>query len=87
MKVEFKKSFLKDVKRLSAANKKHVSKVIENVKAAKSLRDIDHLTQLTPHYYRIRGGSVRIGIYHDNGIVYFTVVGNRGDIYKRFPPK
>ncbi|MFT4205067.1 MAG: hypothetical protein QM610_14275 [Chitinophagaceae bacterium] len=38
-------------------------------------------------YYRIRIGEWRIGIYYKNPNIVFLLILQRGQIYKKFPPK
>ncbi|MBL7766159.1 MAG: type II toxin-antitoxin system RelE/ParE family toxin [Chitinophagaceae bacterium] len=88
MKIEFKKSFLKE---LSKLNQKHLKvsiiECIEQVESAESISKIKNLKKLKGYnnYYRLRVGDYRIGIKVENEIIYFVVFEHRKDIYKGFP--
>ena len=60
---------------------------IENVKRAKSLREIAGIKKLqgVKNHYRIRIGDYRIGIIEEGGEVFFIRFLNRKDIYRYFP--
>ena len=88
MKVDFKKSFLKEVKNL---RNKHLHDLIVEciiqVESALSLHEIKNLKKLTGYdvYYRIRIGNYRIGLKIENDLVYFVIIEHRKDIYRKFP--
>ena len=88
MKLEIKKSFLKDIKKI---NDKKLLDEIKNlfniIPQAKSLQDIPNLKKMQGYktYYRIRVGKYRIGIEYVNGNVYFIRLLHRKEIYKFFP--
>lgn len=86
--VVFKKSFLKEIKKIK--NKKLSDAIfdsITNVENADSISEIKNLKHLTGfrEYYRIRIGDYRIGLKIENDSVYFVTVEHRKDIYKGFP--
>jgi len=86
--VVFKKSFLKEIKKIK--NKKLNDAIfdsITNVENAYSISEIKNLKPLTgfKEYYRIRIGDYRIGLKIENDSVYFVTVDHRKDIYKAFP--
>lgn len=88
MKVEFKKSFLKELKKLKNKSLQNsVADCIIQVESAANIQSIKNLKKLTGYdvYYRIRVGDYRIGIKVENEVVYFVVVEHRKDIYKEFP--
>ena len=66
---------------------KRIEKVILDVENATSLSQIKNLKKLKGQtkYYRIRLGDYRIGLYIEDQVIEFTTIGNRKDIYKRFP--
>lgn len=88
MKVEFKKSFLKELKKLNNKNIKHsIEDCIIQVESADNLSQIKNFKKLSGYdiYYRIRVGDYRIGIKVEDNVVYFVVFEHRKDIYKGFP--
>jgi mRNA interferase RelE/StbE len=88
MKVEFKKSFFSELRKLNNKGLKGaIANCIIQVEAAKNLNQIRNLKKLTGYdvYYRIRIGDYRIGVKIEKGTVYFVVFEHRKDIYKGFP--
>jgi mRNA interferase RelE/StbE len=88
MELEFRESFLKDVKRIKeTAVKKKITAVISNSRKARSLHDVKDVKKLegSHDYYRIRIGDYRIGIkLQNNKLIYMRCL-NRKDIYRYFP--
>jgi len=65
MKVEFKKSFLKELKKLKNKSlKSSISDCIVQVESAENLAHIKNLKKLIGYdvYYRIRVGDYRLGV-------------------------
>ncbi len=88
MKVEFKKSFLKELKKLRNKHlKDSIVGCITQAESAQNVSQIKNLKKLSGYdvYFRIRVGDYRIGIKIDHEIVYFVVFEHRKDIYKGFP--
>jgi len=88
MKIEFKKSFLKELKKLKNKSlKANVAECILQVESAKNLSQIKNLKKLTGYdvYYRIRVGDYRIGIKIEKDVVFFVVFEHRKSIYQGFP--
>ncbi len=88
MKVDFKKSFLKELKRLN--NKKlkdSIYESIRDVESAETSSQIKNIQKLKGYdvYFRIRVGDYRIGVKIEDDLVYFVVFEHRKDIYKGFP--
>ena len=88
MKVDFKKSFTKDLKRVK--NKglmKQVKETIERVEQAQTLQGIENIKKLRgdDRYYRIRVGDYRIGLVLEGDTLIFVRFLPRKDIYKYFP--
>ena len=88
MTVEFKGSFLKDLRKIKdAAVRSRVAAVIVAVEAAESLQEIAAGKKLQggDNYYRIRVGDFRLGLsVEDDGVKIVRFL-SRGDIYKHFP--
>jgi mRNA interferase RelE/StbE len=89
MNFEFKKSFLKDLKKRSkdAGLRSRVQEIIQEVEKADSIHDISDIKKLKAegNFYRIRFGDYRVGIIVEDNIVFFVRVLHRSDIYKYFP--
>ena len=88
MKVEFKKSFLKELKKLKNKSLKNsIADCIIQVESAENITGIKNLKKLTGYeiHYRIRVGDYRIGIKIEKEVVYFVVCEHRKGVYRRFP--
>lgn len=88
MKVVFKKSFLKEIKKIKNQKLKDaIFEAITNVELVDSISEIKNIKNLTgfKDYYRIRIGDYRIGIKFENSAIYFVTVEHRKDVYKGFP--
>lgn len=88
MKVEFKKSFLKELRKLkNKPLQNSIHKCIIQVELAESITEIKNVKKLAGFdvYYRIRVGDYRIGVKLENDLVTFVVFEHRKDIYKTFP--
>lgn len=88
MKVSFKKSFLKELKKLKDKHlKDSVAACILQVESVSSVQKIKNIKKLAgyDHYYRIRVGDYRIGLKIEDDLIFFVVIEHRKDIYKMFP--
>ncbi len=88
MKVEFKSSFAKDLKKAKDKDlKTRVKQVVELVEKAKSLQEIKDVKKLKggDRYYRIRIGDYRVGLTLEGDTVTFVRFLHRKDIYRYFP--
>ena len=88
MELEFRDSFLKDVKHIKEKRvKKKIAGVVTDARAASSLSDIRNLKKMegSEYYYRIRIGDYRIGIKLQDKILVFLRCLHRKDIYRYFP--
>jgi mRNA interferase RelE/StbE len=88
MKTDFKKSFLKDLQKLTNQKlKSNILQTILQVEESGSIGEIRNLKKLAGFdaYYRIRVNDYRIGLKIENDTVYFVVFEHRKDIYKTFP--
>jgi mRNA interferase RelE/StbE len=88
MKVEIKKSFLKDIKKqknnqLELSIKKFINQVLE----AENLLEISNIKKLSGYqkFYRVRLGDYRLGLFVENETLYFVRCLHRKEIYKFFP--
>jgi mRNA interferase RelE/StbE len=88
VKVEFRNSFAKDLKRVQDKGMlSRVREVIEAVEKGYSLIDFPNLKKLKGggNHFRIRVGDYRIGLTVENDTVTFIRFLNRKEIYKYFP--
>jgi mRNA interferase RelE/StbE len=88
MKIDFKKSFLKELKKLKNKSLKNaIQECIFQVESAEDLTQIKNIKKLSGYdfYYRIRVGDYRIGVKIENKTVFFVVFEHRKNVYKEFP--
>jgi mRNA interferase RelE/StbE len=88
VKVEFRKSFTKDLKSVTdKALLSRIKEVIEAVERAGSLDELSNLKKLKGggNHFRLRVGDYRLGIALENDTTIFVRFLNRKDIYKFFP--
>ena len=88
MKVEFRASFVKDLRHIK--NKELLSRIkqtIELVEKAQSQQDIASLKRLKGgnNYYRIRVGEYRLGLIIEGDTATLVRCLNRKEIYRFFP--
>ncbi len=88
MKLEFRETFLKDLRGIKDATvKKKVAILISDAENATSLLDLKNVKKLegSISYYRIRIGDYRIGVKVQEKMLIFMRCLNRKDIYRHFP--
>lgn len=88
MKVDFRKSFLRDLKRVKDTTiRNRMRETIQSVEQAQSLQEISDLKKLRygDRYYRIRIGDYRLGLALDHDTLVFVRFLHRKDLYKYFP--
>ena len=88
MKTAFRESFDSDLSVITdAALFRRISKIIEQVEAARTFQQIPNLKRLeaSGKYYRIRLGEYRLGFVFENGAVTFVRCLHRKEIYRYFP--
>ncbi len=88
MKIDFKKSFSRDLKKINDKNiLKKVKEVIDTIENSPNLIELKNVKQLTSggKYYRIRIGDYRIGIKLENEVLVFVRFLHRREIYRYFP--
>lgn len=88
MKTTFRRSFLRDLKKIK--DRRTLDKIqyaIEDVERAESLRVLVNIKKMsgTSQFYRIRVGDYRIGLVVEKEVVEFVRVLHRGEIYRYFP--
>ena len=88
MKVEFKSSFARDLKRIRGKIlKDQIKEVIEQVEQAQGLDQIVNIKKLagSDNYYRIKLANYRIGLILKDDSIIFVRFLHRKDIYRYFP--
>jgi mRNA interferase RelE/StbE len=88
MKTAFRKSFLRDLRKIKSDDLLDaIREVIVQVEAAAELQQIANLKKMSSStgFYRIRIGDYRIGIAVEGDRVEFVRCLNRRDLYRYFP--
>ena len=88
MKVEFLKSFSKDLDSVNSKSaKQSLVRLIESLEKVEDLKDIPNLKKLKgfKNAYRVRVGDYRLGLFQEGSIVQLVRYLHRKDIYKYFP--
>ena len=88
MNVEFKKSFLKDLERVTdKALRERVKQVIKRIEKAQTLHEVENIRKprSSGQYYRIRIGDYRLGLALQGQTVTFVRFLHRKDVYRYFP--
>jgi len=88
LKVEFRKSFLKDLEVVAHKNlRRRIKQTIERVEQARSLHEVQGIKKLRggEGYYRIRLGDYRLGLVLRADTVIFVRFLHRKDVYRYFP--
>jgi mRNA interferase RelE/StbE len=86
--VTFKKSFLKDLKKIK--NKfllQQAKEVIEKIELANALSEVGNVKKVrgSKSYYRVRIGDYRMGLRVEGKTITFVRFLHRKDIYRYFP--
>ncbi len=88
MKVEFRRSFTKDLKNISDKSiLKRAKEAIETIEKAETLAEISNRKKLKDekNYFRLKIGDFRLGFVLENDTIIFVRFLPRKDIYKYFP--
>jgi mRNA interferase RelE/StbE len=88
LKVEFRESFLKDLKRIRDKKLRgRIREVIELVEQAPTLEEAGDVQKLRSSgaYHRIRVGDYRLGLLQQGDTVIFVRALHRKDEYRYFP--
>ena len=88
MKVEFRRSFTKDLKSVSDKSLlKRIKETIETVEQAETLKDLPNRKKLKSEgkHFRLKIGDYRLGFALENETVIFVRFLHRKEIYKFFP--
>ena len=88
MKVAFRQSFHRDLKKLKDKTlRKRIRKAIEAVEKGTKLEDVPQLKKLTGHdeCFRLRVGDYRLGMIVKKDAVEFVRCLHRKELYRFFP--
>lgn len=88
MKIEFLKSFGRDIKKIKDENLLiRIKNKIEQIEKANSISEISNLEIIKSHteFYRIRIGDFRIGIKYNQNTIELIRFLDRKEIYRYFP--
>ncbi len=88
MNVEFKNSFVKDLKKIKEKQlQSQIRELIEKVESTENMTELENVKKLSGSdvYYRIRLGDYRVGLKIENETVCFVRFLHRKDIYRYFP--
>jgi mRNA interferase RelE/StbE len=88
VKIEFRKSFQKDLEKIRDSDLlAKIKTMLEEVENAEVLLDVNNTKKLKAdgNYYRIRVGNYRIGLTEDEGVITFARVLHRKEMYRYFP--
>jgi mRNA interferase RelE/StbE len=88
VKIEFRSSFLKDVRKVKDVTvKKQVAALIGEAENANHLSELENIKKLKgrENFYRIRIGDYRLGLIATENELVFIRFLHRKDIYRYFP--
>ena len=87
MKVVFKPSFFRDVKKTPAALHAEIEETITKLEKAQALKDLSNLKKLKGHQtaYRIKLNNYRLCFYYEGNTVTLVRFLPRKDVYRFFP--
>ena len=88
MKVEFRRTFEKDLKKINDKSLLvKIKSTVNSVEDAASLDDVANLKKLKGNegYFRIRIGDYRLGLFLEGETILFVCVIHRREFYRYFP--
>ena len=88
MNVEYKKSFLKDIRKIKDRNiRKRLEDALLELESVTSIDSVQGAVLLrgTSEYYRIRVGDYRLGLKISDEKAHLIRFLSRGKVYKHFP--
>jgi mRNA interferase RelE/StbE len=88
VKVEFRKTFEKDLRKLGDRSLlSKIKTVIELIETAEALDSVANLKKLKGEdgYFRVRIGDYRIGLYLEGDTILFVRILHRREFYRYFP--
>lgn len=87
MKVDYRRSFVKDLRVLDQKRQARVREIIQLLESAASLREVPQLKPLQGRagFFRIRLGDFRVGLAMVDDEVILVRCLDRKDFYRHFP--
>ena len=87
MKIEIRKSFIKDAEKMTSPNQHQLVVIIAEMEKANTPAQLNNCKKLTGYKtaYRIRMGQYRIGFYYENKVAELVRVLHRKEVYRYFP--
>jgi mRNA interferase RelE/StbE len=88
VKVEFRRTFEKDLKKINDKSLLvKIKSTVNSVEDAASLDDVANLKKLKGNegYFRIRIGDYRLGLFLEGETILFVCVIHRREFYRYFP--
>lgn len=88
MNIKVNRTFLKELAKLPAKERRKVEKLLfEEVEHFTTLSQIPNFQKLKGYrnYYKIRFGDYRAGLKYEDNTLYFERILHRKDIYKVYP--
>ncbi|PSN16185.1 plasmid stabilization protein [filamentous cyanobacterium CCT1] len=88
MRVEFRKTFEKDLRKIrEQALLGKIKSIIEATEAAETLDEVANIKKLKGEdgYFRIRLGDYRIGLFLQDEVLLFVRILHRKEFYRYFP--
>jgi mRNA interferase RelE/StbE len=87
MRIEIRKSFIKDADKLPPPVRQELAEIIEHITKSDRINQLSNCKKLSGYKtaYRIRMGQYRVGFYYESKTIELVRVLNRKDIYRYFP--
>jgi mRNA interferase RelE/StbE len=88
MEVSYKRQFLKDLSKIPSVYRGRIEDLVFKLIPKESAQDVlQRISKLKgkDHFFKIRVGEYRIGMYFENNAIEFKRVLHRKEIYRYFP--
>ena len=90
MTIDYKATFLRDIKKLKDKEQAaRLKEIISEIKAVNSISEIKNIRKIegSPNHYRIKTGDYRIGLVLSGEKIVLVRCLNRKEIYRYFPER
>jgi mRNA interferase RelE/StbE len=88
--IDYKASFLRDIKKLKDKKQAAILKeIISEIQSAKNYSEIKNIRKIegSPNHYRIKTGDYRVGVVLTDDTLILVRFLNRKEIYRYFPER